>query len=67
MYGKHHTEDALNKMRKKVVCVETGQVFKSITEAAKICNSYSSNIVRCLKKSRNTAGGYHWEYYEDGD
>ena len=67
MYGKHHTEDALNKMRKKVVCVETGQVFKSVTEAAKICNSCPANIVSCLKKRRNTACGYHWEYYEEGD
>ena len=48
---------------KSVRCVETGIVYKSITEAKKECGG---DVYQCLKKGpQATAGGYHWEYVED--
>lgn len=51
---------------KKVVRVEDGYIFDSVNEAARICGIKSpSNVSRCLKGGRPTAGGYHWKYLED--
>lgn len=48
---------------KKVICVETGEIFKSVNEAqrAKKCR----NISQVCKGIRNIANGYHWRYYEE--
>lgn len=54
------------KIRTKVRCVETGEVFKSMVQAAEFAriNRYGINL--CLLGRQLTAGGYHWErYYED--
>lgn len=47
---------------KKVICVETGEIFCSIKEAEK--NKKTSNISACCRGIHKTAGGYHWKYYE---
>ena len=49
-------------IRRKIKCVETGEVYASIADAKrdKNCN----NIDKVLSGIRNTAGGYHWEYIE---
>lgn len=44
-----------------VKCVETGQVFRSMSAAAKWANvCCCSSIKRVLNQSTRTAGGYHW-------
>ena len=45
---------------KKVRCIETGQIFDSVSDANKFCNS--SHVSGCCNGSRKTAGGYHWEF-----
>lgn len=47
-----------------VRCVETGQVFPSVSAAARAVGSHSSNLAVCLRKypQHHTAKGYHWEY-----
>ena len=49
---------------KPVRCVETGEIFPSITSAAKSINVCDKAVSQLLKKptNRHTAGGYHWEY-----
>lgn len=48
---------------RKIRCVETGEVFKNGTLAAKTYGlKNSSHICACCKGKRKTAGGYHWEY-----
>lgn len=47
----------------KVVCLETGVVFNSLTDAAKSVGlSTASQISRCCKNKNFTAAGYHWKY-----
>ena len=64
--GKGHivTEEMKIKMAipqyKKVICVETGIIYKSITEAEKQTGVYNIGLV-CNGK-RKTAGGFHWEF-----
>ena len=44
---------------KRIICVETGIIYNSITEAH---NMTGINPVNCLRGRCNTSGGYHWEY-----
>lgn len=62
-YGTH-----LQKIRKKVKCVELNKVFDSMTEAAKELGlANCSHISGCCRGERKTCGGYHWKYYEGED
>lgn len=51
---------------RKVRCVETGEIFRSLVEANEAvggcCNS--SMISKCCKVPTKTYRGYHWEYVE---
>ena len=51
---------------KKVLCVETGEVFDSIADAARSKDIYGrkGNISAVCKGKLNQCGGYHWKYVE---
>lgn len=53
-----------NNVYRKVRCVETGQIFNSITEAGKAMNIDRLYINECLSGKKKSTGGYHWEYYK---
>lgn len=54
----------ISRMR-KIICLETGKVYNSMTNASKETNISLANIQSvCLGKSK-TAKGYHWRYYEE--
>lgn len=44
----------------KIECVETGNVFSSIGEAAEFIGRSDTSIRKVLHGKRQTAGGYHW-------
>lgn len=46
--------------RKKVICLETNEIFESLAEAEK--SKKLTGISKCLKGKRETFAGYHWEY-----
>lgn len=46
---------------KKVLCVETGEVFDSIHEAERKTGIRAQNISKVCLGKRNIAGGYHWK------
>lgn len=49
--------------RKKVVCVETEQIFDSVDEVAKLIGVNSSLIKSlCNGNKKGKAKGYHWKY-----
>jgi group I intron endonuclease len=51
---------------KKVICIETNEIFDTIVNAAKNKKiSSCGNIVSCCKGNRKTAGGFHWKYIEE--
>lgn len=81
MYGKKHTQEWKQKMsekmtgrpgivNRKIRCIETNEIFYSITEAAKWCGlKSSSHISQVAKGKGKTAGKHpitkqplHWEY-----
>ena len=47
------------------MCVETQEVFESVTKAGAWCDAPTTNISAVCKGKRRTAKGYHWEYVED--
>ena len=72
-YGKHHSEEIRKKMsdnnktKKKVICLETGEVFDSLTKAADFARVSKPSIMRACKGMCKSSGGYHWEYYVEED
>lgn len=47
---------------KNIVCIETGERFKSAREAAEKVGCGRTNIVETLRGRSATAAGYHWKY-----
>ena len=48
-----------------VKIIETGEVFKSISECARQINGHESGIRKCLYGERNTHKGLHFEYVDE--
>ena len=65
--GKKHSEEAKGKigraLSKKVLCVETGEIFESTVDAERTTGIYQSSISYTCNGKRKTAGGYHWKFY----
>lgn len=62
-YGKHLTQKQKDAISRKVLCVETGQVFSSGIEAANFIGAKASTgINNALSGRAKTSGGYHWRY-----
>lgn len=59
-------EEALQATRQAVICIETGNVYISINEAARVCGLHQANISKVLDSSTRTTGGYHWRRYCNG-
>jgi hypothetical protein len=49
------------KFSKKVFCVETGNIYNSLTEAALLNNLQLPHISQCVNGKRKTCCGYHWK------
>jgi group I intron endonuclease len=48
---------------KKIICLDTNEVYYSISEASRVLNIPISTIVGVLKNRRKLAGGLKFEYY----
>lgn len=69
--GVKMTEEFKHKARynkvnsKRVINIETGEIFVTIAEAARIYNIKSEHISRVCRGQRKTTGGYHWKYADE--
>lgn len=53
-----------------VRCMETGVIYKSITDAARSVfgkTTYRNGISNCCQGKQHTCGGYHWELIEENN
>lgn len=50
--------------RRRVINLDTCQIFESVHDAAKSCGGTHSNIVQVCTGKRQTAYGYRWAYEE---
>ena len=48
---------------KKVICLETKQIFNTVKEAETWCGK--GCVSNCCKGKQKTSAGYHWMYLED--
>ena len=46
----------------KVRCVETGEIFLTLVDAAEFCHVTSAAISANCRGITKSSGGYHWEY-----
>ena len=61
-----NVKKATNARKKKIQCIETGEIFESASDAArKIPKTSQSKICMACRGQRNTCGGYHWKYVEE--
>lgn len=60
-------QDAKGKKHVKVQCVETGEVFKNMGQAAKSVGVCRANIANAVYGRQHTAGGYHWVRVVEND
>lgn len=54
--------DKIRTSNKRVMCVETGELFDSIKEVNVKYGFSISNICACCKGRVKSANGYHWRY-----
>lgn len=63
--NKKHSAEAKSKLSlnhsKKVICLETNEVYLSSLDASKKLN-IPNHIGRCCRGERKTCGGYHWKW-----
>lgn len=52
---------AENALKKKIKCVETGQIFESAHEASRVMKIGRANICKAARIGK-IAGGYHWKW-----
>ena len=76
--GKHHSAEKIEQMRrnrigknmgkdnqnsKKVICIETGEIYDSMSDAARALGiKNGGGISACCCGTQKTACGYHWQY-----
>ena len=54
------------KVTKKVVCLETGEIFESLKEAGEAKSIASDSISCCCNKRKlKQTGGLHWRFYDE--
>lgn len=62
MYGKLRPEETRAKVWKAVRCIETEQIYKSITQASIDTGVSPTGISKVCLGKQKTSGGYHWEF-----
>ena len=74
MKGKHCSDETkrkiCEKLSKKVICINTGEIFDSMKEAGNYYNVTRSNITLCCREIRKSAGKLNgtklkWKFLED--
>lgn len=54
-----------SKQKIRVRCVETGEIFNSLKDVGDKYKTSPSSVGKCLKGTRATALGYHWEKIDE--
>ena len=63
--SEENIQKTVERSSKAVICVETGEVFKSAKDACKKYNLNPSSVCSCCKGKQLTTKGLHWRYYKE--
>ena len=55
-----------SKERRAVVCVDSGEVYWNVTQAASVYRCAPKTVRDCCEGKRERAGGQRWEWSEPG-
>ena len=61
---RHRSKVLKSYPKKRIMCVELGVTFESVSAASKVLGVSRANITGCANGRRNTAGGFKWSYVE---
>jgi group I intron endonuclease len=61
------TKKQSGKNTKQVMCIESGEIFKSMQEAAQFVGISQCTLSSCLAGRAKTAGKYHWRFVNIDD
>lgn len=50
-------------LNKKIICLDTFEIYHGIREAGRLLNLNSSGIAQCCNGNRKSCGGFRWMYY----
>ena len=64
--GKKIPKEHILKRCIPVICITTGIVYESATEAGRQLKLYSTNIAKCCRNKLNQTGNLQFSYYEKG-
>jgi group I intron endonuclease len=62
---KEHIANVSKGMYKKVICLETKEVFESLKKAGEKLGIHPALICTVCKGNQHTTHGYHFEYYKE--
>ena len=61
----HKPKEVVHRKGKSIICIETQKIFPRIKDASEYYEICDETIRKCCHKKRFTAGGYHWQFYEE--
>lgn len=68
-FGKHLSAKTKEKLKninsKKIICIETKEIFNSAKEAGDILGIDYATIGRCCRKDFHIGAGFHWAFYDE--
>ena len=62
---KEHFYGSKSPRARAVRCVDTGVIYKAVSEASRATGVDGAGIVNCCKGKLKRAGGFHWEYVDE--
>ena len=68
--AKNYMKETCNrkdKTKKSVICLNTGKIYQTVSEAAKDTNSDASNIIKVCKGKYKTTNNLKWSYYNENE
>lgn len=65
--AEHNRNNQLAQHRKEVMCIETGIVYESLSEAERLTGVLGESISRQCRGKQKTAGGLHWRFINNED
>lgn len=64
-YIKKAHDASIEAIKRKVVNLDTGEIFDSIKEASAKYNIFPTHISRVCRGRRKSCGGFRWQYYDE--
>lgn len=61
----HNRNNQLAQHRKKVQCIETGEIYESINFAQKETGIFGKTISLVCRGLGHTVGGFHWRFINE--